>query len=534
LVIGTDAPAPRPTGRASRHHALFGALAALSSLGTTTLFVNNWLQRGWLARAWLYRRPSGLLGLGVFASVSIASSLVLLALSRRGRWRSTRFAPLAWIPLATLAAWTTVWAVDPPALVYDAEWAAAAAAAAWTAGVALLAPRADRPWPAWARILHLAAFELAAVAVLGELGLRVCRSVAHPPLLATASTDPAAWVRTHQLVPGSFHDGFRVNREGYVDVEPEEAARHAHLVACIGDSFSVGVVPHHLHYTTIAEGCFDDLEVYNIGVVNAGPREYLQMLRASALPLRPQAIVIGIFVGNDILDAQRGESSELSTWMDRDEMLLLEVPRRLRALTQERRAGAPIAMRGSTRSPGSEIDEELSPAEAERRMPWLADPLLEIPPISAARFTFVEATRTEFLFPAKKKAYEPALAYLEEMREAAGSIPILCLILPDEYQVEDGLWERIGRERVLDGADRELPQKILSAWLDERGIPYVDLLPRMRAIPPLPDGNRHLYHLRDSHFNARGNRVAGEALAELIERAGVARRSERRSDGAPR
>ena len=37
-----------------------------------------------------------------------------------------------------------------------------------------------------------------------------------------------------------------------------------------------------------------------------------------------------------------------------------------------------------------------------------------------------------------------------------------------------------------------------------------------RAVPPLTDGWRHVYHLRDTHFNVRGNRVAGEALAQAL------------------
>jgi hypothetical protein len=53
--------------------------------------------------------------------------------------------------------------------------------------------------------------------------------------------------------------------------------------------------------------------------------------------------------------------------------------------------------------------------------------------------------------------------------------------------------------------------------MKERGIAALDLLPRLRAQEPLPDGRRHLYHLRDTHFNARGNEAAGAALAELVE-----------------
>jgi hypothetical protein len=69
-----------------------------------------------------------------------------------------------------------------------------------------------------------------------------------------------------------------------------------------------------------------------------------------------------------------------------------------------------------------------------------------------------------------------------------------------------------GGERL----ERDLPQRVLAEWLSEQGIPYLDLLPILRAVPPLPDGRRHLYHLRDTHFNARGNDVAGRALAAFL------------------
>ena len=38
------------------------------------------------------------------------------------------------------------------------------------------------------------------------------------------------------------------------------------------------------------------------------------------------------------------------------------------------------------------------------------------------------------------------------------------------------------------------------------------------AVEPLPDGRRHLYQLRDTHFNARGNQVAGQELAAFLRR----------------
>jgi hypothetical protein len=59
------------------------------------------------------------------------------------------------------------------------------------------------------------------------------------------------------------------------------------------------------------------------------------------------------------------------------------------------------------------------------------------------------------------------------------------------------------------------PQRI-GAWLAGRGIAYLDLLPVLRAVEPCPDGDRHCYLLRDTHFNVRGNAAAAPAMASLM------------------
>ncbi len=56
------------------------------------------------------------------------------------------------------------------------------------------------------------------------------------------------------------------------------------------------------------------------------------------------------------------------------------------------------------------------------------------------------------------------------------------------------------------------------AAIAREDLPYLDLRPIFRAVPPLPDGDRHLYHRQDTHLNVRGNRVAGEQLAEFLHR----------------
>src|SRR5258706_9406760 len=203
------------------------------------------------------------------------------------------------------------------------------------------------------------------------------------------------------------------------------------------------------------------------------------------------------------------------------EILALRVRRRLWALAGERGAGSRIAG-GATEFEGLTDGAAVAPDELDRRFPWLEDPEREPPQLSTERFAYVESTRAVALIRARRESWDTVFTFLERIRDAARPIPIACLLIPDEFQVEDGLWEEVRARGALDAADREKPQAILRAWLEEQRVPFADLLTRLRAVPVSADGKRHVYHLRDTHLNARGNRVAGVALADLIHRCGVA------------
>jgi hypothetical protein len=96
------------------------------------------------------------------------------------------------------------------------------------------------------------------------------------------------------------------------------------------------------------------------------------------------------------------------------------------------------------------------------------------------------------------------------------------MLIPDEFQVDDELWGAVRAQLVKTARgsatawDRDRPQRILVKSLTDRGIPYLDLLPVLRSVPPLSDGKLHCYLRRDTHWNARGNRIAGAALGEFL------------------
>jgi hypothetical protein len=113
----------------------------------------------------------------------------------------------------------------------------------------------------------------------------------------------------------------------------------------------------------------------------------------------------------------------------------------------------------------------------------------------------------------------PAIAQVvEALQRARDVVPraaFVVVLIPDEAQVEDALWLRVAAD-LPGAAHRDRAQRLLAAALTGAGIPYLDLLPVLRAVAPLADGDRHLYWNRDTHWNERGNRVAAEAMAGFL------------------
>lgn len=153
--------------------------------------------------------------------------------------------------------------------------------------------------------------------------------------------------------------------------------------------------------------------------------------------------------------------------------------------------------------------------------PWLADPAREAPTfILPGVFLDIETRRAQ-------RACDPQADYsglfeiLREMRRVAGDVRFAVMIIPDEFQVDDELWAQIVERSEIDGLSRDLPQRLIGEWLAKEKIPYLDLLPELRSkCAPHHRGDSHCYHLRDTHFNARGNRLTVEALAEFLTRDG--------------
>ena len=80
--------------------------------------------------------------------------------------------------------------------------------------------------------------------------------------------------------PHSLHYDFKLNAQGFKDLELSSRKAGVYRIVAIGDSFAFGVVPYEENYLTLLEQHIQRgtaAEVLNLGVPGIGPRDYLEL-----------------------------------------------------------------------------------------------------------------------------------------------------------------------------------------------------------------------------------------------------------------
>lgn len=338
------------------------------------------------------------------------------------------------------------------------------------------------------------------------------------PLLASGS-DLVQRMESLRLPPGEPYFGTPANSRGYFDEEFEAGGPNSLVVVLLADSFGIGVVPQAYNFSSVAEaelaerlaGRFERVAIHNFAVTGVGMNEYAYLLETEVAEVAPDQVVLAVFVGNDI---HRNVPFGARPAHDRRSLLRWRswaVPQRLWRVATE----APV--------PGSETGEGGPGAGTGRPPRHIQDPARERPTYSVETFHRLEARSLEVCDaddPEIEAAYAAFLRGLLHFRERLGE-RLLVLIIPDEFQVNDSLYTALLEERpTLAGLPRDLPQQRITEFCTRQGIACLDLLPALRRA----ERTRRTYHLRDTHWNAHGNEVAGRALAAaLFERVPIGR-----------
>jgi hypothetical protein len=402
----------------------------------------------------------------------------------------------------------TVWGGLSP---YDTRltplfWGSAASGTA----LALLAGwwLGGRTPPRWLRVLDVVAMNAVLGLLLGEAALRGLQAVAPSRLLWDDSSAARAVVSQRRCEPGLWFR-YRCNALGYPDEEFLVPGPDDYAVALIADSFGVGSVPWSHHFATLAEAELRErmreryarVAIDNRSVIGIDLPGYRYVLEHEVRGQPYRQVVLCLFVGNDM--ARPTEAGRWRRLARLQAWLPIEVARRLWLLARGVERERPSA------------DAELTEAPA-----FLADPALEPPYFSeSAYLALVEEKAVVTLagLPYVEELYRNALAQLDAWHAELGP-RLLVVLIPDEFQVSDALWNAarqassrslgIPRQRYR----RDYPQQRFGGWAEQRGVRVLDLLPALREA----EQQARTYHLRDTHWNAHGNRVAGRELARAL------------------
>ena len=469
-------------------------------------------QMGTSQATWVFRiqRLSAL-----FALVPLASALLRrLCLGRQFLAQVRTFFPvrlLVWVLLATLV--TTTAAVqfnlfeetrllirsffNSALLVFLGLWALLVV---WLPGLY------RRPLRGLAAFVDAAVFNIVVIGLLLEGALGLWAGFSHSPVFWDASRIEAT-VRQQRLRPHSTFFNFPVNSKGYHDTEFQPGRPNALTVAVLADSFGVGIVPYDYNYVTVAERCLAEalagryrrVSLDNYGIGGIGMREYYHLLTREVLPTRPSLVLLCVFVGNDIFGYP-------GRWMGRYGLQgwwIWILPQRLLRLESSKREGGQFHVIGESTGDTNGIPD------------YLQDTSREPPTATPRRFMEIEARRIEICNPGNRttqQSYQEFFRNLGRFRRILGD-KLLVLIIPDEFQVNDDLYEVVRAMKPTPGAyHRDFPQERITLYCRKQHIPVLDLLPLLRSAQK----QDRTYHLRDTHWNARGNFVAGQAVCRFI------------------
>jgi lysophospholipase L1-like esterase len=357
------------------------------------------------------------------------------------------------------------------------------------------------------RVLLLAAIFLAQFAVF-ELGMRaVGGSEAAPAFQRLFMSDPRIG---HRLRPGaSTHFSTReyatdisINAAGVRGPEIPEKTPAERRIAILGDSLTFAVqVPLEDTFCRRLEDRLTRIDpsrpyrVINGGVQGYGPVEELLFYRAVVRPLRPDVVLVMVFVANDAVEAIDG-ASRLEDSRPAMERLHADAGTLTRRLVRRSMVLQTVRLRVE------EVRGWLRPSEA----PTVSRPLSTYLPQAPDEITRGIALTRD------------VIARLRDEAAAEGTRAGIVLV-PARFQLNDEDYEHLRRTAAAAGHEllRDKATERFAEGLRPLGLPMLDLLPVLRAQPD-PSG---LFFAENVHFTVRGHEVVAGALERFVRESGL-------------
>lgn len=298
--------------------------------------------------------------------------------------------------------------------------------------------------------------------------------------------------------PNSPNYGSKLNSQGFQGAEyTKEKPANTYRILSLGDSFAFGIVPGQYNYNSRIERQLNrrlasenkKFQVINMGIPAIGPKEYLAMLVNEGLQLNPDLVMVSLFIGNDLLEADRVIEKKREWYTYSYVLSFFNYINEVQKKYEGKIYGGKITY----------TDDKPSLAE---------DKFLDI---QASRAEIFLKDNPEFL-----TAFNSQMEYLQQIKKICDSknIKLLVVLLPDENQVNPQLQQQVLTKINVtpEQIDIRQPNQLLTSAFNAQQISYIDLLDGFLT----ESKQENLYKLRDTHWNIAGNRVAARLITPKI------------------
>lgn len=323
----------------------------------------------------------------------------------------------------------------------------------------------------------------------------------------------------HRVVPGTGgHDkwGFR-----NYSIEQETE------IIAIGDSQTYGVSatfqeswPAHLSRLT-------NTKVYNLALGGYGPLQYLQLLKSRAMEMSPKVVIIGLFLGNDLMDSFRLTYSN-DAWNTYKNSSYEEIQSEKTEVTsnwKERRflngirnwlAQHSVLYRLITQTIIGDLvrkNEFRSKAPNVIELEYMRDNHLFI---ADAQFSALDRTSQQV-----QEGIRISKMAMREIKQVCqdNEIRLLVALIPTKELVFSDLFENQYQAKLPDSLmrlfdnEQEIRQDFIRLFEDEE-IEYVDTLPALKLALTL---GKDIYPVNDGHTNGNGYKIIAEEIEKALK-----------------
>jgi len=357
------------------------------------------------------------------------------------------------------------------------------------------------------RTSDVIAFNLIFTVLLIELILHIYDRL-YPSVIFADTMSIKRAVNTLKGHPGSYRFNFSYNSNGFYDQEFLMPGPNDCVIGLIGDSNAIGIVPYDYNFATVAEKLlqkkystrYHSIAIDNFGVPAVGMKHYAYILENEVEKYHPSIVVLGVTISNDLygFETYRRDYVYLQDWF------FWRFTTRFFSLYKE----GYLNKKNFTEK-GTYYQPSLQPQIPDYVTDWRK----ENPSCSNEKHLETGKRMLSLLNSEKQVDLSDFLKTLQYFGNRIGRDKLVVILFPMEIQVDDHFFNEVqSAVKSSDTYIKDLPQQKIIKFCEKNHLLYLDLMTALRVEAK----NGRVFQYNEDHLNARGNRIAGQCLADFL------------------